>query len=89
VQFGGCFPPVPDEIILSLQAQEDERGFMKSSLVNGWMTPGLKVRVKHGNLDDIEGIFQQITGENRALVLVEILRRQVPMAVPISSLIAA
>jgi hypothetical protein len=40
-------------------------------------------------LEYIEGIFQAARGEDRALILMEILRRQVSTLVPFSALKAA
>lgn len=89
VQFGEYFPAVPEAIIETLKNREDDQGKIHMEFPEPWLKPGKKVRVKCGGLDDIEGLFQQVTGEDRALILVDMLRRQVPVAVPISSLYAA
>jgi transcriptional antiterminator RfaH len=90
VRFGDYYPPVPDWVIEGLRVREDENGLISLGPQQGSiLKPGDKVAVVLGNLEYIEGIFQAARGEDRALILMEILRRQVSTLVPISALKAA
>jgi transcriptional antiterminator RfaH len=90
VRFGEYYPPVPDWVIEGLRIHEDENGFISlGSEYGATFKPGDRVSVVLGNLEYIEGIFQAARGEDRALILIEILRRQVPTLVPMWALKAA
>ena len=90
VRFGEYYPPVPDWVIEGLRVREDESGLISLRFQQESMfKPGDRVSVVLGNLEYIEGIFQAVRGEDRALILMEILRREVSTHVPISALKAA
>jgi len=90
VRFGKYYPPVPDWIIEGLRDREDEKGLISLGSQYGFtFKSGDRVSVVLGNLEYIEGIFQAVRGEDRALILMEILRRQVSTLVPFSALKAA
>jgi len=90
VRFGKYYPPVPDWIIEGLRDREDEKGLISlGSQYGSTFKSGDRVSVVLGNLEYIEGIFQAVRGEDRALILMEILRRQVSTLVPFSALKAA
>lgn len=90
VRFGKYYPPVPDWVIEGLRVREDENGLISLRFQQESMfKPGDRVAVVLGNLEYIEGIFQAARGEDRTLILMEILRRQVSTLVPFSALKAA
>jgi transcriptional antiterminator RfaH len=90
VRFGKYYPPVPDWVIEGLRDREDEKGLISlGSRYGSTFKSGDRVSVVLGNLEYIEGIFQAARGEDRALILMEILRRQVSTLVPFSALKAA
>ena len=89
VRFGEYYPPVPDWVIEGLRIREDERGLISLASQGSKFKPGDRVSVVLENLEYIEGIFQAARGEDRALILMEILRRQVSTLVPMWALKAA
>ena len=89
VRFGEYYPPVPDWVIEGLRIREDERGFISLASQVSTFKQGDRVSVVLENMEYIEGIFQATRGEDRALILMEILRRQVSTLVPIWALKAA
>ena len=89
LRFGNVYPPVADEIIQTLKNREDEAGYI--DLGPGGLVPfkkGDRIAVKTGE-GVLEGLFQEMSGEDRALVLVEILKRQVAVKVPVEAVSAA
>ena len=90
VRFGEYYPPVPDWVVEGLRGREDENGLISLSFrQKSQLKRGDRVTVVMGNLEYIEGIFQADRGEDRALILLEILRSEVPTIVPLSALKAA
>ena len=90
VRFGEYYPPVPDWVVEGLRSREDENGLISLSFrQKSQLKSGDRVTVVMGNLEYIEGIFQADRGEDRALILLEILRSEVPTIVPLSALKAA
>lgn len=84
VRFGEYYPQVPDWVIEGMRAHEDEKGLIRRR--NAQFKPGDRVTVIWNYVEELEGIFQATRGEERALILLEILRRQVPTVVPIMAL---
>lgn len=74
VRFGGGTPtPVPDEVITAIRAMEDpEEGTCR--LENGFQ-PGQEVVVLEGPLAGLHGIYHAASGEQRAIILIEMLGR--------------
>ena len=86
VRFGDFYPPVPDIIIEELRRREDDAGHIV-------LEPDAEVPFKKGERVAVykgdaivEGLFQKMSGEDRAIVLIDILKRQVPVRVPVDSL---
>jgi len=90
VHFGNFYPPVPDSVIASLRALEDEAGFIRhgEDPISPF-APGTRIVVREGQFSGIEGIFVCRSGEERAMVLLEMLQRQVKAKLPLSVLKAA
>jgi transcriptional antiterminator RfaH len=87
VRFGDVCPPVPDWMIEGLLAREDEMGFISEAAVRDTaFKTGDRVLVVWNNMQELEGIFRAEHGKDRALILLEILRRQVRAVVPITAL---
>jgi len=87
VRFGTNYPPVPDTFIDMLRAREDEAGFVDAS--DESVSPfkkGERIRVRDGAFSGVQGIFLGCSGEQRAMVLLEMLQRSVRTAVPLVSL---
>lgn len=90
VHFGACYPPVPDAVIAALKSIESSDGLIchGEDSVSPFK-PGERVRVSDGNLSGIEGVFVCRNGNERAMVLLEMLHRQVKAKLPLASLKAA
>nr|MBF0223384.1 transcriptional activator RfaH [Desulfobulbaceae bacterium] len=85
VKFGDRYPVVPDEIIAALRARESDDGYI--SLLNiRSIKEGQSVRVISGELEGLTGLFMTAKGADRALVLLDMLQRQVKSTVPIDLL---
>lgn len=90
VRFGEFHPPVPNVIIETLRSREDECGFIvTNSLRQSIFQPGDRVLFPVNQVQDLYGIFEARRGEERAIILVEILKRQVSVEVPLAALVAA
>jgi transcriptional antiterminator RfaH len=78
---------VPDRIIVEIKAREDEGGAVK--LVAPAFARGQVVRLMEGPLADLNGLFEEMRDENRVVLLVSLLGRQVRMQVPLAAVAAA
>jgi len=75
VQFGGQPAKVNDKIIEQLQAYQEARP--TSTL----FIPGETVRITDGPFAGLDAIYQCNNAEQRSLVLLELLHKQVPMQI--------
>ena len=90
VHFGDQYPPVPDWMIENLQAREDEQGLISTFEIDtSSLKKGKRIKIHSGELEGLEGIFQEMRGEDRAIVLLEMLRRKIIATVPLTSVDAA
>ncbi|OPL15867.1 MAG: hypothetical protein AVO38_09250 [delta proteobacterium ML8_D] len=89
VRFGEYYPAVPDWVIDGLHMRENENGLISFGTHGSAFKPGDRVSLVMENMEYIEGIFQAARGEDRALILMEILRREVSTLVPMWALKAA
>jgi transcriptional antiterminator RfaH len=81
VKFGDRAVPVPNEFIAYLQRTADtETGLHQ--FVDATIKPGEKIAIVSGALQGMEGVFEQESGEDRVMVLVEVLGRLSRIAVP-------
>ncbi len=83
VRFGDQYPEVPHELIEQLRSKEDETGhiILPEELASPF-TKGARVAVKIGEAD-IEGIFFGLSGEDRARILIELLKKRWVAEVPL------
>ncbi len=80
--------PIPDGVVEEIQNREDENGFV----VLGPASPfhkGAAVRITEGALADIFGLFECENGEERVIVLLDLLGRQVRARVPLAAVAGA
>ncbi len=82
VCFGTEPAKVPDTLIETLRAYE---AALRSEMVP-LFAPGERVRITSGPFAGIEGIYQMAEGEQRAIVLIELLAKQVRVPVAPASL---
>ncbi len=85
IRFGEYYPPVPDWIIVELRSREDENGLIILDETGKFR---IGDRVKVSLLENIEqtGVFQALHGNERALILLDILQEQARTVVPLSAL---
>ncbi|MFV8819137.1 transcription/translation regulatory transformer protein RfaH [Haliea sp. E17] len=85
VRFGQLLRPVPDAVIHYLrQAENAEAG---ERVDDSWPhRPGDPVQVLAGAFAGLTGIFQHPVGEERAILLLELLGRQTPIAIELDAL---
>jgi transcriptional antiterminator RfaH len=84
VRFGGEPAPVPDMLIEALRARENKEGVQDVPLHS--YQHGQKVRIEEGPFMGYEGIFLAKTGEERVLVLLDVVGTQAKARVDIESL---
>jgi transcriptional antiterminator RfaH len=91
VRFGARVPVIDRAVIEALKAREDADGFIALT-AGGPEAPfraGQQVRVLDGAMADLEGVFACMRGEDRALVFMQLLQRQVQVSVDAAQLVAA
>ncbi len=78
VSFGGQPTPVRDELIEQLRQRlaQDERAPVAS------FKPGERVQVSGGSFSEIEAIFVSSDGEERSVILLNLLQREQKVRVP-------
>lgn len=83
VRFGDLYPPVPDEVIEELKNQEDQSGVLPATIELCRLNVGDIVQVTRGSRAGmIVGTLKQIVDKDRVLVLLELLKREIPVVVP-------
>jgi len=85
VRFGDQVPVVPDALVERLRALEDESGLID---LNRCQPPRENeiVEITAGPLAGLRGLFEAETGQQRAMVLLEILNRQHRVQLPLRDL---
>lgn len=90
VHFGDYYPPVPEWLINELKIRESEEGFIAMPHEESLgIKPGDSIIVSGDNDTEIYGIFKALKGTDRALILLDILKREVPAEVSLASIKAA
>lgn len=80
--------PVPEGIIESLRAHEDENGLhTPASLMV--LNPGAQLRIVDGAFYDCVGIYERMTADERVILLLDLLGREVKVRLPIGAVEAA
>lgn len=78
VHFGALYPPVPDAVIEALRSSENDQGYIELE-----RTPaapfrcGDRVRLLAGSMMGLEGLFKEMRGEDRAVILLDWLGRRI------------
>ena len=78
---------VAERIVEEIMAREDDTGAVRLAAPS--FARGQVVRLLEGPLADVDGLFQEMRDENRAVLLVALLGRQVRMQVPAAAIAAA
>jgi transcriptional antiterminator RfaH len=86
VRFNDNYPPVPDWVIAGIRARENEGGFISlRALGDKTLKSGSRVTVAMGD-KEIEGIFLNFRDEDRVVILLNILQRQLQVVAPLAKL---
>ena len=83
-----CDAPLhlPEQVIAEIKAREDENGVIK---LQPTFSRGQAVRVLQGAMSDLDCLFEEMRDENRAILLVSLLGREVRMQVGAEKIAAA
>lgn len=76
--------PVPTTIIGEIEKRSDENGFVVMAR-NAGLVPGAKIRIEAGPFADYEAIFQTMRDDERVVVLLSLLGREVKAEVPLEA----
>ena len=86
VRFGAVYATVLDEVVQELMNRaEPETGLHR--LRTPLFERGVHVRVLEGPFSGLEGVFECCEGEERVLILLEVLGRQTRVRVPIDQVV--
>ncbi|MDX8405844.1 MAG: transcriptional activator RfaH [Mariprofundus sp.] len=76
VSFGLFYPPIQDAVIEMLQARHDENGLISLAMTQAApFSQGEKVRMLDGAMKGLEGVFIEMRGQDRALVLLDWMKK--------------
>ena len=84
VSFGSCIMPVPEDVINVIRMRISDDGFITGEQSD--FICGQEVHVEDGPMTGIDAIFKAKKGEDRALLLLNILGGQREVEVPITTL---
>lgn len=79
--------PVSDQVIAAIRGREDESGVVR--LVPRGLKPGDQVRVREGAFADFSALLEEMSGQERAILLLELMGRAVRVSVPLGNIAAA
>ena len=79
--------PVPDQVISAIREREDESGIVR--LVPQGLKPGDQVRVREGAFADCSALLKEMCGQERAILLLDLMGRSVRISVPLDNIAAA
>ena len=85
--FGDVPAVVPMDIITEIKARQDEKGFVKTHAGHTFKR-GDRVRIISGPLNDLEGLLESPTDEERVTVLLNLMGREVKVRVPLETVYA-
>lgn len=90
VRFGDFFPSLPDQAIELLQQRHDDAGFI--SLTQNPAEPfasGESIRMLSGSLQGLEGVFVEMKGSDRALILLDWMQKRIRVEADVDSIESA
>jgi len=90
VSFGDFYPPVQNGLIQMLQSRHDEDGYIVVSKMPAVpFRPGESIRLNDSPLKGLEGVFVEMRGEDRALVLLDWMQKKMRMETHLANVVAA
>ncbi|RLL49692.1 transcriptional activator RfaH [Mariprofundus sp. EBB-1] len=89
VSFGNFYPSLPDSAIKLLQSTQDDQGFVSvEKRPEMPFQSGEKVRVHDSALKGLEGVFVEMRGEDRAMVLLDWMQKKMRVETRVSDLVS-
>ncbi|TLS66277.1 transcriptional activator RfaH [Mariprofundus erugo] len=89
VVFGHFYPPIQNAVIEALQLRHDEHGYISlSQTPDAPFKPGERVRLLDGALKGLEGIFVEMRGPDRALVLLDWMQKHMRVVTATEELVS-
>lgn len=83
VGFGNVPVAVPDSLVATLREHGHER---QDATANLYFRAGEPVLITEGPFKDLQGVFDSHKGQERAIVLLDLLQREQRLEVPVSQL---
>ncbi len=84
VTFGSQIKPVSDGIISAIQLRSDEDDVIDNQQAE--FKAGQQIRIEGGPMEGLDAIFQEKNGQDRAILLLNILGAERTVEVPVSDL---
>jgi len=87
VSFGDFYPPVPDAVIDLLQSRHDENGYINvESKPASPFQSGETIQVNDGSMKGLEGVFLEMRGQDRAMVLLDWIQKKMRVETSIENI---
>jgi len=77
--------PVPEGIVEDIVARSDNKGLVRLDRMRTF-SQGQKVQIMFGALTDRVGMFERLTDEDRVVLLLDMLGRQVRIKLPLETI---
>jgi transcriptional antiterminator RfaH len=87
IRFGSDYAIVPDQLIQAIQARADAETGLHRLPPPALPARGSTVRLANGPFEGVEGIFVCKSGDDRVVVLLNLLGRETRVQVPIHSIL--
>ena len=85
VKFGTYMLPITADIVTAIREREDpETGYHRLELPGP--SPGEQVHIKSGAFAGLDAVFEQRSGKDRVLVMLEILGQKAQATIPLAEL---
>lgn len=88
IAHGDAPTPVPVGIVEALQRQSDAAGMLPLAALRA-LVPGDALRIVEGAFADRVGVYERMTADERVVLLLDVLGRELEIAVPCSAVDAA
>lgn len=89
VRFGTDYAQVPARVIAALRGRADSRTGLHRLIEPPSLVPGVRVRIVSGIFDGLDGVFQRESGEDRVVVLLDLLGKSAPVRLPATCVMSA
>ncbi len=84
VMFGTEIRPIADEVISAIQGKADQLGIIEDDQAE--FRAGQQVRIESGAMQGLEAIFQQKSGQDRAILLLNLMGAERTVEIALSDL---